>query len=161
MLLLQTNMKILSSIALMAFLLVSCRNNGGNALEGAVAAAKDTARYTTIQWIDSIKDIGNVKFGDTATIQFKFKNTGALPLFVINVEPGCGCTVADYPKMPVAPGKEGIITAAFDSNKGHEGDFRKNINVTTNTIGSTSHVLFFRGVIEKEQGAVSAPGNMN
>lgn len=154
-------MKILSSIALMALLLLSCKNNGDKTSAAIDTAAKDTAHYTTIQWIDLIKDIGNVKFGDMATIQFKFKNTGSLPLFVINVEPGCGCTVADYPKMPVAPGKEGIITAAFDLNKGHEGDFRKNINVTTNTIGSTSHVLFFRGVIEKEHGAVSAPANVN
>lgn len=154
-------MKRLSSLALLAILLVSCKNNGDNASAGADAAAKDTARYTSIQWIDSIKDIGNVKFGDTATIQFTFKNTGALPLLVINVEPGCGCTVADYPKMPVAPGKEGVITAAFDSNKGHEGDFRKNINVTTNTFGNTSHVLFFSGVIEKAHGAVPTPDKMN
>jgi hypothetical protein len=113
-------------------------------------AASDSANYTTIQWIDSSKDVGTLNFGEKAEIKFRFKNSGDKPLLVISAQPGCGCTVADYPKEPIAPGHEGEIIAGFDSKKGSPGEFRKNIVVTTNTKGSTSTVLYFNGVIKKE-----------
>jgi hypothetical protein len=113
-------------------------------------SANDTANYTTIQWIDSVKDVGTLNFGERAEIKFRFRNSGDKPLLVISAQPGCGCTVADYPKEAIAPGQEGVITAGFDSKKGSPGEFRKNIVVTTNTKGSTSTVLYFNGVIKKE-----------
>ncbi|MDQ6814520.1 MAG: DUF1573 domain-containing protein [Bacteroidota bacterium] len=110
--------------------------------------ASDTAKFTNIKWIDSLKDIGAVEAGKKTAIQFRFKNIGKRPLFVISAQPGCGCTVADYPKEAIAPGDEGIITAGFTVNAGTTGDFRKNIHVTTNTNGSTSHYIYFYGVIK-------------
>jgi len=137
--------------------LIACNNESSTsaATKGSAAAANDTASFTTIQWIDSVKDIGQVPFGRTAHIDFTFKNSGTYPLFIVSVVPGCGCTVADYPKEAIAPGGTGVITAAFDSNKGSEGDFRKNIMVTTNTKGQPNQVLYFSGTIIKGQGADS------
>jgi hypothetical protein len=147
-------MKYIFLLFILATAAVSCNNSDQNTADPAAAkATTDTNSYTSVQWIDSLKDIGNVTMGQTVSINFKFKNTGEHPLFVINAEPGCGCTVTDYPKNAIAPGGEGVITAAFDSNKGHEGEFRKNINVTTNTKGSTSKVLYFMGVIVPASGA--------
>ncbi len=42
-------------------------------------------------------------------------NTGTNPLIISNVKPGCGCTVPDYTKEPILPGKKGKITLHFDS----------------------------------------------
>lgn len=141
-------MKTLLVGLLFSMVIMACKNSTGRSVN-TLAVATDTSSYTTIQWIDSLKNVGNVPFGKTVSIPFKFKNTGNHPLFIISAEPGCGCTVTDFPKQAIAPGAEGTITAAFDSNKGHEGEFRKNINVSTNTKGSTSQVLYFMGTIFK------------
>ena len=150
-------MKFLFSALAISLVMIACKNSASKtvATAGSSEAATDTASYTTVQWIDSLKDIGPVKFGEVVKIDFKFKNTGTYPLFVLAAEPGCGCTVTDFPKAAIAPGEEGTITAAFDTNKGHEGEFRKNINVTTNTNGHTSQVLYFTGTIVKEGNADS------
>lgn len=138
-------------------LLVGCNNDAGTtATKGAAVAVNDTASFTTIQWIDSVKDVGPVPFGKTEHIDFRFKNVGSYPLYIVSVVPGCGCTVADYPKEAIAPGGTGIITAAFDTRKGSEGDFRKNLMVTTNTKGQPNYVLYFSGSIVKGAGADSS-----
>jgi hypothetical protein len=107
----------------------------------------DTVNYTTIQWIDSVQRIGNLKFGEEAHIDFRFKNTGDKPLFIISASPGCGCTLADYPKEAIAPGKEGEIKTVFDTKKSHGGTFTKYVNVVTNTSVKTAHTLIFSGEI--------------
>lgn len=143
-------MKFLLTALLFSILIIGCKNTTATSAN-QTRAATDTTRFTTIQWIDSLKNVGNVQFGETVSIPFKFKNTGNYPLMILSAEPGCGCTVTDFPKKTIAPGEEGTITAAFDSNKGHEGEFRKNINVSTNTKGSTSQVLYFMGTILKSK----------
>lgn len=118
--------------------------------------AGDTNNYTTIKWIDSVKNIGTVNAGTTTEIKFRFKNTGEKPLYIIAARPGCGCTVADYPKEAIAAGAEGVITANYDIHKGTEGEFRKNISVTANTKGSKDYNIFFYGQIKKESDANGA-----
>ena len=109
--------------------------------------ALDTANFTSIKWVDSLKDIGNVPAGKTAEISFRVLNTGRKPLLVITVQPGCGCTVADYPKEAILPGREGIIKAGYNVHKDGHGDFKKNIRVTTNTTNKTDNYIFFYGTI--------------
>jgi len=150
-------MKHLLVISVAVIALLSCGSGDKKNTANTDRAASDTADYTTIQWIDSSKDVGVLNFGEKAEIKFRFKNIGDKPLTVISAVPGCGCTVADYPKEAVAPGQEGVITAGFDSKKGSTGEFRKNIVVTTNTKGSTTNVLYFNGQIKKE-GEENRPG---
>jgi len=129
-----------------AVLLVAC-NLTDKKTAANVNHGTDTAKYTTIQWIDSIKELGNLTMGDKVNIDFRFKNTGDKPLYIVSAEPGCGCTVADYPKEAIAPGKEGIIKAEFDTKKGAIGAVHKNIIVVTNTKYNVNHNLFFTGEI--------------
>lgn len=139
-------MKTLVFILFSTISLASCKNQEAK----IPAAANDTANYTNIQWIDSVKNIGFVDAGTKTEIKFKFKNTGTKPLFIIAARPGCGCTVADYPKEAIAPYAEGVITAAYDANKNTQGEFRKNISVIANTRGATYHNIFFYGHIKKQ-----------
>lgn len=108
----------------------------------AIASPADTSQLTTIQWVDSVKNLGRINEGQKLEISFRFKNTGSKPLVITSVVPGCGCTVADYPKEPIAPGGEGEITGSFDSH-GRENLQRKQIAVVANTKGSTTHTLVF------------------
>src|SRR3982751_4868063 len=105
-------------------------------------AKKDTASFTTMQWIDSVKDYNKITEGQKLEVVFRFKNTGNKPLIIESVHPSCGCTVADPPKEPIAPGAEGEIKGSFDSN-GKSGQQHKSIEVTANTKGVQSHDLVF------------------
>jgi hypothetical protein len=111
---------------------------------------KDTANFTTIQWLDSIKDYGKITEGQKLEVSYRFKNTGTKPLVIESVHPSCGCTVADPPKEPVAPGAEGEIKGSFDSN-GKTGQQHKTIFVMANTKGVQNHELAFTVDIQKKQ----------
>ena len=97
-------------------------------------ALQDSTNFTSIQWIDSTdQNLGSVTMGQVVDISWRFKNNGTKPLVVANVQPGCGCTVAEKPTEPIAPGGEGVIKAKFDSKGQSVGEHRKNLTVTANT----------------------------
>src|SRR5258707_8313330 len=105
-------------------------------------AMRDTARFTTIQWIDSSRDYGKIPEGQKLDVAFRFRNTGTTPLVIGRVQPSCGCTVAEQPREPIAPGAEGQIKASFNSD-GRVGINHKTLMVTANTKGSQSFALQF------------------
>lgn len=109
----------------------------------------DTANYTTIQWLDSLVNFGTITQGEKIQLKFRFKNTGNKPLFITNVRAGCGCTVPSYTKEAVAPGAEGEVTAAFDTNRSAAGDTRKTVVVHTNTRNGSEHSLIFTGHVKE------------
>ena len=112
-------------------------------------AMRDTARFTTIQWLDSAKDYGKIPEGQKLDVAFRFRNTGNTPLIIGTVRPSCGCTVAEVPKEPVAPGAEGQIKASFNSN-GRTGVNHKTLFVTTNTKGNQNYSLQFVVEVQKK-----------
>ncbi|MGZ3860150.1 MAG: DUF1573 domain-containing protein [Flavisolibacter sp.] len=106
-------------------------------------ALSDSANFTSIQWVDStFQDLGKVTEGQPVNITWHVKNTGNKPLIIADVRPGCGCTVADKPTEPIAPGGQGLIKARFDSKNQSIGDHRKNITVTANTRENTYLLSF-------------------
>jgi hypothetical protein len=111
----------------------------------------DSTSYTTIEWLDSINQAlpGKIKEGSVVEISWKFKNTGDKPLIIAAVTAACGCTVADKPNEPVAPGEEGIIKARFNS-QGQGPMAHKSVTVQANTKGQTTHVLNFTAEVSKE-----------
>ena len=143
-------------IALTSLTFLSCENMSSKEAKAPQVAASDSANFTSVQWNDSLQNIGILDNGDVAQIKFHFKNTGEKPLLIVSAEPGCGCTVADYPKEPIAKGETGEIVAAFDTKKGNVGQFKKRITVKTNTNQGTS-VLFFEGEIRSKDGKGEIP----
>lgn len=132
-------------IAAIGFL--SCRGNGAKvSSEAPMDVARDSARFTTVVWIDSTHDFGTVVKGEKVYIKYACKNTGDKPMFLYEVRPGCGCTVADYTKTPIPPGGSGEVNAEFDSNHGTAGSIRKSITVKTNTF-NRSPLLLFTGIV--------------
>ena len=148
---------ILIATALALFFLSACLNrndkekNNNSVIEPAVAPllSRDTANLTKIEWLDTSKHLGTVQEGQVVKVVFRFKNVGEKPLVLERVQPGCGCTVADYPKAPIAPGKTAEVTASFDS-KGREGNQQKYITVYANTEEYTK-ALYFDVMVEKKE----------
>lgn len=142
------------------FVLILCSAIGLTCCQSQEAkitsVANDTANYTSIHWIDSLKNIGYVNAGTKTEIEFRFKNTGTKPLFIIAARPGCGCTIADYPEEAIAPNAEGVIKAEYGADKAFQGEFRKNISVTANTKDTSRHNIFFYGQIKKEADSATA-----
>lgn len=120
---------------LLATLAWSCNN--GNATE-----APKAGDLTTIQWLDSVKTVGPVNEGQVVDIAFRFKNTGDKQLVIEDVKASCGCTVAERPQAPIAPGKEGEIKASFNS-QGRPGSNSKSLTVVANTTGEKTYTLHF------------------
>ncbi|HYE54639.1 MAG TPA: DUF1573 domain-containing protein [Chitinophagaceae bacterium] len=112
-------------------------------------AMTDTANFTTIQWLDSARDMGKIKEGEKVEIAFRFRNAGNKPLIIKNVTPSCGCTVADFPKQPLKPGEEGVIKGVFDSN-GRPGVNNKIMTVSANTTGVQNHTISFMVDVQKK-----------
>jgi len=60
--------------------------------------------------------IGEVKKGDKVEMEFTFTNSGTEDL-KIEIVSGCECTTLDWPRKPIPPGDQGIISAIFDSTE--------------------------------------------
>jgi len=112
---------------------VGVNDNNTNKDSIANAAMADTANYSSIEWIDSTdQNLGTIKEGQVVDLSWRFKNVGTKPLIITHVSAGCGCTVPDPPKEPIAPGKEGKIEAKFNTS-GQTGNPMKSVIVRANT----------------------------
>ncbi|MEO6905812.1 MAG: DUF1573 domain-containing protein [Ginsengibacter sp.] len=60
-------------------------------------------------------DFGKVKQNVPPTATIIVTNIGTEPLIIDQATPSCGCTVSDYTKSPIAPGKTGTITATYNA----------------------------------------------
>jgi hypothetical protein len=113
-------------------------------------AMSDSTNYTTLQWIDSTtQSLGKIKEGSIVEISWKFKNVGDKPLIIADAHGTCGCTIADKPKEPVAPGQEGVIKAKFNS-QGQAPNVTKTVTVDANTKPESHHSLTFTAQITKD-----------
>lgn len=146
-------MKKLILPALIAIVLFACNSGANNSTVNADSLAlverqnalKDSANFTTAEWLDSTtKDLGKVKKGQTIEIPYTIKNTGDKPLIISSVEPACGCTVADKPEKPIMPGSEEKIVARFNSESQGLGVHVKDVTVRANTTPFTDHTLNFK-----------------
>jgi hypothetical protein len=126
--------KLLSLVLLVSFF--SCEEMEDKKINA------EPGSVTSIEWTKPSRNLGKINEGQKLQISYHFKNTGSKPLIIKSVIPGCGCTLADYPKEPIAPGKEADIIASFDS-KGREGHQHKEIQVVANTQGKENHTLSF------------------
>jgi hypothetical protein len=122
----------------------------------AAATPVPTGPLTSLQFDQDTYDWGKVMDGDKVTHIFKFKNTGKEPLIISNAKGSCGCTVPEWPKDAIAPGKSGEIKVIFDSKgKGAVGgkEDTKRVTITANTDPVDTY-LTIKGKIDKKEEAV-------
>ncbi|WP_299247688.1 DUF1573 domain-containing protein [uncultured Cytophaga sp.] len=91
-------------------------------------------------------DFGHVQAGtDTLWYGFSFTNTGNEPLQINDVKTSCDCTLAEWPKNAIQPGRTAIIRGGFKIVD-KSGSFQKNIIIITNTSPATT-ILSIKGEI--------------
>lgn len=92
---------------------------------------------------------GKIEYAGDGKYEFKFKNTGKTPLVLRNVQPSCGCTIAEWPKEPIKKGKKGKITIVYDTKR--VGKFNKSITVFSNANNSPVRLTVKGAVLPKEE----------
>ena len=60
-------------------------------------------------------DFGKIKQNVPATATFVVTNIGSEALLIDQANPTCGCTISEYTKTPIAPGKTGTIKATYNA----------------------------------------------
>jgi uncharacterized low-complexity protein len=109
----------------------------------AVAFAQN--KTAAFKWEKTTHEFGAIAQNKPVTAEFKFTNSGNAPLIISAAQGSCGCTVADYTKEPVAPGKTGMVKATF--NAAAAGPFTKTVTLTSNA-GTTPVVLTIKGEVK-------------
>lgn len=137
---------ILPVLALAVGLLVSC---GGHGNEGHLStdlvtnpksATENSDKQAVIKFDKEEHDFGTLLQGEVVSYSFRFTNTGNVPLIISQVTSTCGCTVGDYPREPIAPGKSGSIKATYNSS-GHHGFQSRTLTVMSNTIPAKTSLV--------------------
>lgn len=97
-------------------------------LIGFSLTAQDTA--AKIEFKTETIDYGVIEKGSDGVRIFEFTNTGNAPLIISKVSSSCGCTIPNWSKAPVLPGKTGEIQVKYDTNRVNP--IRKAITVISN-----------------------------
>jgi hypothetical protein len=92
----------------------------------------NTDKLPRFEFKETTHDIGTVIQGEKVTFAYKFKNTGNHDLLIAKVTASCGCTATTYPKHPIKPGEESVVTITFDS-EGRLGVQNKSVSIVANT----------------------------
>lgn len=140
--------KTLLTILVASAIAVSCNNQKAteSQADSASVSTDGSQSSASISFETNSYDFGKINEGDKATHEFKFTNNGISPLIISNATATCGCTVPEYPKEPIAPGKTGVIKVVFNS-AGKTGMQHKIVTLTTNANPSTTE-LYLTGEVK-------------
>lgn len=106
--------------------------------------------YAQMNFESTTYDFGQIKQGDVVKYTFIFTNNSETPLQINSAQASCGCTVPDYPKEPVMPGKQGKIEVQFNS-AGKLGTQNKTVQIVANTLPNTTTLVLKGEILPKEE----------
>lgn len=118
-----------------------------------VFVAVSYAQKGVMKFAKETHDFGKVEQGKPVTHVFEFKNTGADPVVISNVQASCGCTTPAWTREPVMPGKTGTISATYNALA--QGPFNKSVTVTSNAEAGQV-VLYLKGEVATQKVAETA-----
>lgn len=125
----------------------------------AVAATSFAFAQTKVSDVAEFKtetiDLGKMKQNIPSTAVFIVKNIGKTPLIIESATPTCGCTVEDFTKAPIAPGKTGEVKATF--NAATLGPVHKSMNVKFAGVDEVKPINFTGEVLTPENFAKLSP----
>jgi len=117
------------------------------------ASAQDNQK-AEFKFNEEKHDFGKIPQGTPVTTIFEFTNVGTEPLILTNVQPTCGCTIADYTKTPVKAGEKGQIKITYNAAAAYP--FNKGITVTSNAKTPTKILYIVGEVVAKAAPAPAA-----
>lgn len=94
------------------------------------AVTAQVSAQAKVDFDKMVHDYGTIEQGADGTCFFVFTNTGNEPLIISNARGSCGCTVPEWPKEPIAPGKSEKITVKYDTKR--VGPINKQVTIEWN-----------------------------
>lgn len=141
--------------------LAACNNNPAEEKKGTLPSSlvnnprtadgldtKSAAEKPTMDFDDTVHTFSKITEGEVVSHEFTFKNNGKSPLIITSASGSCGCTVPEYPKDPIQPGKTGTLKVTFNS-KGKNGHQEKSVTIFTNSFRGV-HMLYIKGEVDKK-----------
>ena len=110
---------------------------------------------STLAWSkDTSHDFGKILQNQPASFTFEFTNNGTVPVTITKAQPSCSCTVPEYTKEPILPGKKGLIKTTYNAHSA--GMFNKTVTVSTEP-GNETTILKITGEVVQKPADVSKP----
>lgn len=125
-------------LALLTTVLFAC---GGE--EDVIVGNRTTMEVTKVY------NAGEVVKGEMVRAEFIVKNTGEFPLIIADVSTSCSCTVSDYPKDPIQPGKTGKVIGNVDTDRVSGAKVDKAITILANTKPSKTELKIKATIVNK------------
>jgi len=122
-------MKITRIVSTLAVLFIWTVTNAQITSTTSIVTTDDDPE-STVEWVTTTYDFGEIKFNVPVTATFEFTNKSNEPVAILTVKSSCGCTVTDYTKEPVLPNKSSSVGATYNAKK--QGVFQKTVTVTMN-----------------------------
>jgi len=96
----------------------------------STAQAKDSL-YAEITFDRTQIDTGKINQLAPCVFQYRFKNTGNIPLSINYVHSSCNCIEPTWSKEKIVPGGYGFVSCIYDT-KSKSGNFSKTVLVYSN-----------------------------
>jgi hypothetical protein len=108
-----------------------------------------------VKFFETEVDLGESMEGETLEYTFKFVNKGKETLVISNILTSCGCTVVDWSREPIGPGKKGEIRTKFNT-KNKIGLQNKTFIVLSNSANYKDEIKLKVNVIPRSQAKATA-----
>lgn len=92
-----------------------------------------------------LHNYGKIKQNADGTSTFTITNTGTEPLIISKAEGSCGCTVPDWPREAINPGKSATMKVTYDTKR--LGVFNKSVTITSNSVKDSPKVVSITGEV--------------
>ena len=97
-----------------------------------------------IKMDSDVVEFGDLKLNTQVTKIVKITNSGDQDLLISSVVGSCGCTVPEYPKTPIAPGKSADIKLNYSVGS-QPGAFNKTVTITSNDKKGSRTIFRIKG----------------
>ena len=98
-------------------------------------------------------DLGKILQDHPTAAIFEVTNISDAPLLIEQANPTCGCTISDYTKEPIAPGKTGTIKATYNAKNLNM--FEKHLTVKFAGVDDVKSITI-KGEVIKDEAAEAA-----
>lgn len=100
-----------------------------------------------VQVVNAEVNLGQIQYLHPATATYMLKNVHSSPITIEDVDTGCGCTKAEYPKRKIGPGEEFALNVTYDARQ--LGHFKRVISIFDSTSDTPTDVILSGNVVVK------------
>ena len=102
-----------------------------------------------------VHDYGTIKQGANGSCEFELTNNGSEPLIISKAKGSCGCTVPEWPKEQIMPGKSAVMTVRYDTKR--VGPINKSVTITSNASNGSTKVVRIKGKVLASENTEDMP----